>query len=193
MIKEQENIPGDVLNEREFELINIIGEKLGANQRDLSKLMDLSLGMTNMLIRRLIAKGHIRINQLNKRKVEYMLTPKGFAEKTRKSIMYTLKTINSIGLIRNRIQAVIGRLYELGGRCFYLLGSSDLVTLIEMVFREKHWTDCTLLRIKELPSGKLDGIVLICIEDIVLDDIRADKAVNMIEELSKDQDLLKLK
>jgi len=39
MINKQKEMQGDVLNEREFELINIIGEKLGANQRELSKLL----------------------------------------------------------------------------------------------------------------------------------------------------------
>ena len=58
-------MPQDTLNEREFELINIVGANLAANQRDLSRYMDLSLGMTNMIIRRLIAKGYIRIRQLN--------------------------------------------------------------------------------------------------------------------------------
>ena len=33
----------DSLNEREFELINIIGAQLAANQRDLSKQLDISL------------------------------------------------------------------------------------------------------------------------------------------------------
>ena len=63
-------MPKDTLNEREFELINIIGSNLGSNQRDLSRQLDLSLGLTNMLIRRLVAKGFIRISQLNKRKVQ---------------------------------------------------------------------------------------------------------------------------
>ena len=84
-------MPKDTLNEREFELVNIIGARLADSQRDFSRQMDLSLGMVNMLIRRLISKGYIRIKQLNNRKVEYILTPKGFSEKVRKSIKYTFK------------------------------------------------------------------------------------------------------
>ncbi|MBU4333889.1 MAG: winged helix-turn-helix transcriptional regulator, partial [Candidatus Omnitrophica bacterium] len=100
----------EFLDEREFELINIIGPKLGLNQRDISKHMNISLGMINMLIRRLIAKGFIRIKQLNKRKVEYILTPKGLAEKMKKSVKYTLKTINSIGLIKKCFKEVLSGL-----------------------------------------------------------------------------------
>ena len=97
------NAPQDPLNEREFELVNIVGGELAANQRELSRHMNLSLGMTNMLLKRLVTKGYIRIKQLDRRKVEYLLTPKGFAEKVRKSVKYTLKTINSIGLIKKQL------------------------------------------------------------------------------------------
>jgi DNA-binding MarR family transcriptional regulator len=95
-----------MMDEREFELVNIIGAKLGSNQRDLSRHMELSLGMVNMLLRRLNSKGYIRINQLNKNKVEYILTSKGFSEKMRKSVKYTMKTISSIGLIKARLKEV---------------------------------------------------------------------------------------
>src|SRR5271154_7411512 len=95
------------LNEHEFELVNIIGAQLAANQRDLSYQMNLSLGMTNMVLRRLVTKGYIRIKQLDRRKVEYILTPKGFAEKMRKSVKYTLKTISSIGLIKKQLLEIV--------------------------------------------------------------------------------------
>ena len=84
----------ETLDEREFELVNIVGGQLSTNQRDLSLHMDLSLGTINMLLRRLVAKGYIRIEQLNQRKVKYILTPKGFSEKMRKSVKYTVKTLN---------------------------------------------------------------------------------------------------
>ena len=97
-------MPTETLDEREFELINIIGAQIATNQRDLSHHMDLSLGMINMLIRRLITKGYIRTKQLNQKKVEYLLTPKGFSEKTRKSIKYTIKTLNSITAIKDSMR-----------------------------------------------------------------------------------------
>jgi len=52
-----------VLDEREFELVNILGADLGSNQRAISRRMNLSLGMINMLIRRLISKGYVRMSE----------------------------------------------------------------------------------------------------------------------------------
>ena len=174
-----------VSDEREFELINILGTPLGANQRDLSRLMDLSLGMTNMLIRRLIAKGFLRIEQLNKRKVKYLLTPKGFAEKMRKSIKYTLKTVNSIGLIKNRIKEVLLDLYKSGVRTFYILGKNDLSMLVEMVIKEIDWQDCSFHILEEIPSSKVNGVLLICRENVNGASLVVHNYIDLIQEIAK--------
>lgn len=175
-----------MLNEREFELINIIGARIGSSQRDLSHHLDLSLGQTNMLIRRLIAKGYIRIRQLNKKKVEYLLTPKGFTQKFQKSIKYTVKTLNSIGLIKNRIRVVLKECHDRGERHFLIVGGSDLVVLVEGTFHEAPFTDCRFDRTPgSLPEG-FEGVVLICTEKFDKALLNYPKTVNFIEELAKD-------
>ena len=176
------NLPEDKLNEREFELVNIVGAKIASNQRDLSRHLDLSLGMTNMLLRRLVTKGYIRIRQLNKRKVEYMLTPKGFAQKMSKSIKYTIKTINSIGMIRSRLREIVSSLHEKGERKFVILGHSDLAVLVEAVLKEADLQGHEVSRISELTSAPIDGVLLICKENFPA---RNGKSVNLIQELAK--------
>src|SRR5580698_20001 len=175
------NDPQDSLNEREFELINIIGGELGANQRDLSKQLDISLGMTNLLVRRLIAKGYIRIRQLNKKKTQYILTPKGFTEKYHKSLHYTLKTIRSIGLIRNQLNVIIQRLYHQGERIFHILGNSDLAELVEISLKQPQWVGVQLSRVEQI-TGLPEGIVLICQEDTP--QLASARSVDLIKELA---------
>lgn len=176
------------MDEREFELVNIIGAQLGSNQRDLSKAMELSLGMTNMLIRRLLAKGYIRIKQLNKKKVEYILTPKGFAEKMRKSVKYTLKTINSITLVKNKLLALVKDVYDTGVRKFYVLGGDDLGGLIEMIMKENFPHDFELFRVNDWPKNSGNAVVLICREKVAVPE--GARSVNVIEELAKDEILM---
>ena len=177
------------MDEREFELINIIGGDLGSNQRDLSRQMNLSLGMTNMLIRRLITKGYIRIKQLNKKKVEYLLTPKGFAEKMQKSVRYTMKTIGSIGLIKKCLTAVLTEVYNSGFRKFYIVGESDLAGLIEIVLKENFKAEYETVYIQEIPSAMNDGgVVLVCRENMHVP-VEGVKVIDLIHELSKDEKL----
>ena len=177
----------DLIDEREFELVNIIGKKLGSSQRDLSRLMDLSLGQTNMLVRRLVSKGLIRISQLDGQKVKYLLTPKGIAEKMRKSVKYTLNTINSLGLIKNRIKVFLNELYEKGERQFYIVGKSDLVTLVEMSFGELEITDCFIQRMNEMIDRPLQGLILICEENFDINQNHGNRYINLVEELAKDE------
>lgn len=180
----------DPLNEREFELINIVGAKLANNQRALSAHMDLSLGTINMLVKRLISKGYIRIKQLNEKKVQYILTPKGFAEKMQKSVKYTVKTIKSIGVIREHIRCLIQQYYDQGFRDFNVLGRSDLALLIDIIFRDLDYKDTTL---KYINNNQINGrgLLLVCKEDIELDQFKYDHVVDLITELAKSEIFIK--
>jgi DNA-binding MarR family transcriptional regulator len=177
------NEPEDSLNEREFELINIIGGELGVNQRDLSKQLAISLGMTNLLVRRLVAKGYIRIRQLNKKKSQYILTPKGFTEKYHKSVRYTLKTIHSIGLIRDQLNIIIQRLYNQGERVFFIFGNSDFAEVVEMSLNQLRWVGIKFSRVEQIPDDP-QGIVLICREDEDSRKLSGERCVDLIKELA---------
>ena len=178
-------MPIEALDEREFELINIVGAQIANNQRDLSRHMDLSLGTINMLIRRLITKGYIRTKQLNQKKVEYILTPKGFSEKTHKSIKYTLKTINSIGLIKRRVQETLLELYKNGARNFFIVGKSDLSILIEIAAKEVPLKDCSFRILDEIPPAAIEGTLLICKENVPPDEVALHHHVDLIRELAR--------
>ena len=185
-------MPKDTLDEREFELINIVGAQIANNQRDLSRHMDLSLGTINMLIRRMITKGYIRTRQLNQKKVEYILTPKGFTEKTRKSIKYTVKTLNSITLIKERLKKTVSALHDRGERNFFILGESDLGVLVETAFKETSLMDCAVSRIKDVPRVKVEGTILVCKEDVDCRPANIDNSVDLIKELAKDNEFMML-
>lgn len=176
------------LNEHEFELVNIVGAQLAANQRELSRQMNLSLGMTNMLLRRLVTKGYIRIRQLNQKKTEYLLTPKGFSEKMRKSIKYTVKTITSISLIKKCFKELLSGHYAQGERVFYVLGESDFAFLVEVALKDLNIEDYQIKYIKNIEEAKPDGVLCICKENV--DGVKqGQKNINFIKELAQDKEL----
>jgi len=80
------------IEDYEFKIIDEIGKDLNITQRKISRQIGLSLGMTNILIKRLIRKGYVKVKGLNRRNVQYILTPQGFAEKVRKTHRYLLNT-----------------------------------------------------------------------------------------------------
>lgn len=174
-----------MIDEREFELINILGAQLGSNQRDISRRMNLSLGMVNILVGRLIAKGLIRIEQLNKKKVQYILTPKGFSEKMSQSIKYTLNTVNSFGLIREKVKSILEELYAKGSREFFIYSEKDLSLLIEAALRDMNRSDVSYKTIFQLPADTLPGPILLGKENVPLPKGIKNDYVDLISEVSK--------
>lgn len=180
----------EFMDEREFELVNIIGRELGSNQRDLSRHLALSLGQTNMLIRRLVAKGLIRISQLNKKKVQYLLTPKGLAEKLRKSVKYTRHTINAIGLIKEHLKDIFTKLYGDGHRIFYVYSEGDLQFLIDSAFKDAKLAQTTIIDIKDIPQENVEGFLLVGKEHFDLKGFNLKNHLNLVEEVAKKNHLI---
>lgn len=130
-------------SEKEFAIIKEISgnSDIHQDQRVLAKKTGISLGLTNLLIKKLIKKGYIKALQLNRRKIQYMLTPKGFSEKAKKSYGYTIKTINLLKSIKEKIQDLIIEEYNKGKREYIIVGNGDLVSMIELAFQNTNIVD----------------------------------------------------
>jgi len=53
------------------------------SQRDLAGELNISLGLVNSFIKRLVKKGFVKIRTVPKKRLKYILTPHGAAEKSR--------------------------------------------------------------------------------------------------------------
>jgi len=121
-----------IIGEREFKIIEEISRDKDLTQRKISQGLGLSLGMTNIILKRLASKGYIKVKGLNRRKVQYILTPKGFTEKTKKSYRYLLKTIHSLKEMKKKIQRLILMEYKKGKTHFVILGEGELADIVEL-------------------------------------------------------------
>jgi DNA-binding MarR family transcriptional regulator len=68
---------------RDLRLLEELERNPITSQRELSHKFNIALGVINACLRRMAQKGWIRIRDLNRRKIGYYLTPKGFAEKAK--------------------------------------------------------------------------------------------------------------
>ncbi|HCJ65804.1 MAG TPA: hypothetical protein DHV62_00380 [Elusimicrobia bacterium] len=124
------------MNEREFAIIKEITNNHCPNQRLIARKLGISLGLTNLIIKRLIRKGYLKVSQLNSHKVQYILTPQGFAEKTKKSYYYTLDTIAVLRTLKQKIQKIVLSEYNKGVHKFVIQGDSELAELVEISLRD---------------------------------------------------------
>ena len=124
-----------MVGENELKIIDEVSRGSNLTQRELSRRTELSLGAVNIILKRLIKHGFLKTRNLNPKKVEYIVTPKGFSEKAKKSYNYVLKTIDLVKLVRGEIAKIILDEYNRGQKVFFVLGDDDLADIIELALK----------------------------------------------------------
>ncbi|HAM34768.1 MAG TPA: hypothetical protein DEB40_00115 [Elusimicrobia bacterium] len=146
----------ETLEENEFLLIQEISRKPTRTQRDLSESLGLSLGMTNLLIRRLARKGLIKITQLDWKRTQYLLTLKGAVEKTRKAYFYTRYTVRIFRQIQENITTALTQEYRQGRREFVLVAQDEILELLRDTVSDLPLPNAAFTfvpRFQEIPPG----------------------------------------
>jgi len=145
------------LSDSEARLIEVLGDQ--TTQRTLARATGFSLGMTNLLIKRLVKKGLIKVVTMNGRTLSYILTPQGFAEKLKRSYDYVASSIRHIAQLKSSIRQILGESGEQGP--VYLLGGGELAQLTEETLRDLGRAWVTVTTVEELQNSPA-GLCLIC-------------------------------
>jgi len=138
------------INERELRVIEEVARDKNLTQRKMSHRLGLSLGTTNLILKKLTCKGYIKMRQLNRKKIQYILTPKGFTENARRSYRYFLRTLHSVKMMRRKIQDLILTEYQKGKTHFIIFGDGELADIIEMSLRNLNINDLEYRRASTL-------------------------------------------
>ena len=80
---------------RTLTLFNTVESRPEINQRQLAEELDVSLGLANTYFQRVLKKGWVRAKRVKPRRWLYFLTPKGALEKSRLSLSYLNRTLES--------------------------------------------------------------------------------------------------
>src|SRR5215470_2770007 len=85
--------------ERDLEILTAIEEGEPVTQRALAQRLGVALGLTNLYLKRLVRKGCIKIVEFPRKpaarkRLRYLLTPRGVAEKTRLGYEHMAYSLN---------------------------------------------------------------------------------------------------
>jgi DNA-binding MarR family transcriptional regulator len=92
---------------KEFSILSYIEHNSDATQRELSEHVGVSLGMVNILMKRLVKKGLIKIERLQPNSVKYFLTPAGIANKLERTYGYIVRTYRELETYKERVGMVV--------------------------------------------------------------------------------------
>ena len=123
-------------------------------QRDLSEKTGLSLGMVNMLLKKFVKKGFVKLEKLNSRSFRYILTAEGFKEKSKKTIEYIKRYYNKTLVIKQNAERII----QANGinRTYILFGKDEeMREIIQGILRELRVDYITENDINKIDKSKI--------------------------------------
>jgi hypothetical protein len=119
------------------------------SQRSLSTSLGIALGLTNLLVRRVVKKGWVRAIRIKPNRMSYLLTPAGIAEKARMSTAYFHYSLQYYGEVRDRVReqlAAISRDWPAGAAAkrIVFFGDGEVAEIAYICLQE---TDLTLVAV----------------------------------------------
>jgi DNA-binding MarR family transcriptional regulator len=140
----------NTISSKDLQLLELIGRKPGATQREIAEKTGFSLGMVNLILRRLAKTGYIKVANLDRSRISYLLTPKAIAEKSRQSYTYLVRTIRIYEQYRERISSLLEEQLRAGVKQFAIHGEGDLADMVKVLL---HGRGQDIL-IRHLPPSK---------------------------------------
>lgn len=117
-------------------LLTAIDDEPDTTQKDLSTQMGVAVGMINSYLKRVIYKGYVKTKQLERRRLRYLLTPKGLREKTRLTYEFLQYSYQYIRKVRTRVHEKMKPYVRQKKTRVIFWGSGEVAELAYLASRE---------------------------------------------------------
>jgi DNA-binding MarR family transcriptional regulator len=137
--KEITNTEQDPLNRKSLHTLQILDEVATGKpitQRDLSDKLGIALGMTNNYLKRLAREGYIQIVQAERKRLHYLLTPKGIAEKSALTYRYIKRSYQFFTDARRKSGEFFLELEKAGVRSIVLYKATVITEIAVLVLQD---------------------------------------------------------
>ena len=122
----------------EFRILEQLEDNPNVTQTDLAVKLDVAVGTVNWYVKRLIRKGYVKSSRLQRRRMSYLVTPKGIAEKTRLAVEYIQVSMNMYRGIRQSATKLLLQLQDAGYQEVCIEGDGDLADVVRLTCLEQN-------------------------------------------------------
>jgi len=122
--------------QRDLILLTELERDGAVTQRSLAIKLGVALGLTNLYVKRLARKGYVKVTTIPSHRIRYLLTPQGFAEKSRLTYLYMQYSLSHYRDMRARLREILSRVTVVGGRRIVIFGTSEFAEMAYLSLRE---------------------------------------------------------
>jgi len=122
---------------RDLIILERIEQNPDATQASLATHLGVAVGTINWHLKRLIAKGYVKVRRVERRKLRYIITPDGLALRARLTIDYIQTSFRLYRQVRSRVQAVLDEARRAGVREVRLDGDGEIAEICRLTCLEQ--------------------------------------------------------
>lgn len=122
---------------RDLSLLEEIEQNPDITQAGLAAQLGVAVGTVNWHIKRLVAKGYLKVKRLERKKLRYIITPEGLAMRARLAMDYVQHSFDLYRKIRQRVKEHLRQVREAGFERVRIVGDGDVAEICYLTCLEQ--------------------------------------------------------
>ncbi len=139
---------------RELSLLEQIESDPNVNQSALAVQLGVAVGTVNWHLKRLIAKGAVKVSRAERKKLRYIITPEGLALRARLAVDFVERSFSVYRRTRQRVKDHVSIIRHAGFDRVRIVGSGDVADICKLTCLEQ---GISVVNDKTVPALILDG------------------------------------
>jgi DNA-binding MarR family transcriptional regulator len=148
---------------RELTLLENIENDPDVNQSTLATQLGVAVGTVNWHLKRLIAKGYVKVKRAERKKLRYIITPEGIALRARLAVDYVERSFAIYRKTRQRVNEYLSQVQAAGQDRVRIVGKGDVADVCRLTCLEQ---GISVVNDKDAPVLLVEGFkVLLQMEE----------------------------
>jgi len=106
-------------------------------QASLAEKIGVAVGTINWHLKRLIAKGYVKVKRLERKKLRYIITPEGIVLRAHLLLNFIQSSMEMYRLVRKRSHAAIAKIKESGFKAARIEGEGEIAEILQLTCMEQ--------------------------------------------------------
>ena len=117
---------------RELSLLEQVERDPDVNQSALATQLGVAVGTVNWHLKRLIAKGYVKVQRAERKKLRYIITPEGIALRARLTVDYIERSFDVYRKTRSRVKKHLNMVRAAGFKKVQIVGEGDIADICRL-------------------------------------------------------------
>ena len=126
----------ELLTERERTLLEEIEHDPDVTQASLASQLGVAVGTVNWHLKRLVAKGYVKVKRAQRRKLRYIITPEGLAFRAMLTVNYIETSMRLYRKTRQYVRELLAQVRQAGYDQVVVVGDGDIADICRLTCLE---------------------------------------------------------